>query len=201
MKTRYLPHFSALLLAVAGQPSAAQEAPEDWDVTIARGDSYEVDFTTDEGTWMSTDVSPDGHWIAFTSYRFKEDGSLPALLRLVHLPSERHRDLWFDMFRTGPVFDPSGTSCGLTARASCSSNERLTPSKVRSDLFDGDKSAEPPIIQGIFWATLLSTFPDETRLAIPLASVSNVGMSPSQRSGKSPLHICFSSAASLGNWD
>jgi Tol biopolymer transport system component len=84
MNARYLPRLSALLLAVFVQPVGAQEAPEEWDVTIARGDSYEVDFTTDEGTWMSTDVSPDGQWIAFdllgSVYRIPISGGEAELL-------------------------------------------------------------------------------------------------------------------------
>ncbi len=44
---------------------AATTDPPDWDVTLARGETREIDFETDEGTWMSVDVSPDGRWIAF----------------------------------------------------------------------------------------------------------------------------------------
>lgn len=36
-----------------------------WDVTQARGQTRDIRFTTDEGTWLSMDVSPDGSWIAF----------------------------------------------------------------------------------------------------------------------------------------
>ena len=36
-----------------------------WDVTLARGKTREIDFTTTEGTWMSADLSPDGTWLAF----------------------------------------------------------------------------------------------------------------------------------------
>ena len=36
-----------------------------WDVTLARGKTREIDFTTTEGTWMSSDISPDGKWIYF----------------------------------------------------------------------------------------------------------------------------------------
>ena len=36
-----------------------------WDVTLARGKTRDIDFTTTEGTWMSVDLSPDGNWIAF----------------------------------------------------------------------------------------------------------------------------------------
>ncbi|MEX2472206.1 MAG: hypothetical protein WEA34_08515, partial [Gemmatimonadota bacterium] len=57
----------ALMAGAAGAagPLAAQQSDETWDVTEARGRSYTVDFTTDEGTWMSLDVSPDGRWIVF----------------------------------------------------------------------------------------------------------------------------------------
>ncbi len=48
--------FSCFCLA---QPS------ETWDVTKARGQTREIDFTTTEGTWMSVDISRDGQWIAF----------------------------------------------------------------------------------------------------------------------------------------
>lgn len=40
-------------------------AAEKWDITQARGQTREIDFTTEEGTWMSLDVSPDGQWIIF----------------------------------------------------------------------------------------------------------------------------------------
>jgi Tol biopolymer transport system component/imidazolonepropionase-like amidohydrolase len=41
------------------------EAAEPWDVTRARGETREIDFSTSEGTWMSADLSPDGRWIVF----------------------------------------------------------------------------------------------------------------------------------------
>lgn len=36
-----------------------------WDVTLARGKTRDIDFTTNVGTWTSVDLSPDGTWIAF----------------------------------------------------------------------------------------------------------------------------------------
>jgi tricorn protease-like protein len=39
--------------------------PKAWDPTQPRGNTREVDFTTDEGTWMSADISPDGQWVVF----------------------------------------------------------------------------------------------------------------------------------------
>ncbi len=49
--------------ALAGQPSPTAE--EAWDVTLARGKTRIIDFTTDEGTWMTVDVFPDGERLVF----------------------------------------------------------------------------------------------------------------------------------------
>ena len=63
-----------LLLAAAATlllptPTLAQDTDDadtpEWDVTLARGETREIDFETDEGTWMSVDISPDGRWIVF----------------------------------------------------------------------------------------------------------------------------------------
>ena len=42
-----------------------------WDVTQARGQTREIDFTTSEGTWMSVDISPDGKYLAVTEHNGK----------------------------------------------------------------------------------------------------------------------------------
>lgn len=72
-----------LLTAVASGASAQERGPADWDVTQARGDTRTVDFTTDEGTWLSVDVSPDGTWMVFDLlghvYRAPTDGSSAAV--------------------------------------------------------------------------------------------------------------------------
>ena len=56
----------AVALATNPQPAVAQ-APADtgWDVTKPRGRVREIDFTVDEGTWTSLDVSSDGKWVVF----------------------------------------------------------------------------------------------------------------------------------------
>lgn len=59
-RPRALPIVAALLLAL---PVEAQENESRWDVTETRGATRTLDFTTDEGTWMSLDLSPDGRWI------------------------------------------------------------------------------------------------------------------------------------------
>ena len=54
-----------LAATAATSAAQAQQPDPDWDVTLARGETREIDFVTDEGTWMSVDVSPDGDWIVF----------------------------------------------------------------------------------------------------------------------------------------
>ena len=49
------------------------------------------------------------------------------------------------------------------------------PSKMSLVLVEGDRSAEPPTSHGTAWATALSTCPDESRLAMPLASAREAG--------------------------
>jgi Tol biopolymer transport system component len=65
MNIRWYGATSALLaLAALGSMTAARQAPR-WDVTAPRGTTRQIDFTIDQGTWMSLDVSPDGAWIIF----------------------------------------------------------------------------------------------------------------------------------------
>jgi Tol biopolymer transport system component len=64
-----------LLLVSIAAPIGAQEPTlagradpgngRAWDVTLARGKTREIDFTTSEGTWLSPSLSPDGRWIVF----------------------------------------------------------------------------------------------------------------------------------------
>src|SRR6476646_5055899 len=58
-------HVLTLLAVVAGNPVHAQAPDPAWDITKPRGATKEIDFTTTEGTWMSTDITPDGRWIVF----------------------------------------------------------------------------------------------------------------------------------------
>ena len=76
MKSRHVAMRHALLslfragsiLLVAG-PAVGQEQPaadgSAWDVTDPPGPRFEISVDTDEGTWMSVDVSPDGSEIVF----------------------------------------------------------------------------------------------------------------------------------------
>ncbi|MEM7690070.1 MAG: amidohydrolase family protein [Pseudomonadota bacterium] len=68
-------HISAALLSgsmLASASAALAQKDKDgedakWDVEAAKGaEIKQVPITTDEGTWMDVDVSPDGRFIAFT---------------------------------------------------------------------------------------------------------------------------------------
>lgn len=58
-----------LLLEVAThtqtQTPSSPDQKERWDVQAARGRTRTVEFTTDEGTWMTVDVTPDGRTLVF----------------------------------------------------------------------------------------------------------------------------------------
>ena len=56
---------SCALAAAAAPVQDASNKPEAWDVEAAHGPEKTVEFDTDEGTWMSCDVSPDGRTIVF----------------------------------------------------------------------------------------------------------------------------------------
>lgn len=55
----------AACLATDPWPAAAQTPQGQWDITQPRGQTREIDFMTDEGTYMSVDLSPDGQWLVF----------------------------------------------------------------------------------------------------------------------------------------
>jgi Tol biopolymer transport system component len=50
----------------AQRPAAADSGNRPaWDVTLPRGTTRDIDFTTSEGTRMSVDISADGSWVVF----------------------------------------------------------------------------------------------------------------------------------------
>ena len=76
----------ALLILSLGLSSAgcAGPADDDWDVTDTGQPDRAVEFTVDEGTWMSLTVSPDGETIAFDLlgdiYRIPAEGGQATLV-------------------------------------------------------------------------------------------------------------------------
>ena len=55
----------ALISVLFCQLSLAQMDKKKWDVNNPPGESKEITFTVDEGTWMNLDVSPNGQTIVF----------------------------------------------------------------------------------------------------------------------------------------
>src|SRR5215475_14715789 len=59
-------YASAVILAcLFVLPLFAEDTKPAWNVTQTRGKTRDIDFDTQEGTWMSMDISPDGKWIVF----------------------------------------------------------------------------------------------------------------------------------------
>ena len=55
-----------IIVSIFSFPLLAQKASKKWDVANPTGWSYkEIPLSTDEGTWMNLDVSPDGTEIVF----------------------------------------------------------------------------------------------------------------------------------------
>ncbi len=59
--------LSQLANARAFQPdtTASKDSTKKWDVTAKHGPTTDIEFETDEGTWIACDVSPDGKRILF----------------------------------------------------------------------------------------------------------------------------------------
>src|SRR5688572_1153518 len=55
----------ALALTLCSGASAKEE-PAKWDVNAAHAKGKRVSFSTDEGTWLDLDLSPDGRQIVFS---------------------------------------------------------------------------------------------------------------------------------------
>jgi hypothetical protein len=68
MSAKSLAVVCALLIAASNVFAADTPKKKDdkkWDVEAPLGPTKTVEFTTDEGTWMNLDVSPDGKEIVF----------------------------------------------------------------------------------------------------------------------------------------
>jgi len=102
-----------LLMLLASMTSFSQEKKDDskWDVTNPKGDFNfkEHQFSTDEGTWMNLDVSPDGKTIVFDLmgdiYSMPITGGKATALR-TGIP-----------FEVQPHFSPNGKKIAFTSDA------------------------------------------------------------------------------------
>ena len=100
--------FSWILLS-SSFPSFSQDSPDKWDVNTPLEPFVSVDITTEEGTWMNLDVSPDGTTLVFDMlgdiYSLPISGGDARLLRGGHA------------FEVQPRFSPDGKRISFTSDA------------------------------------------------------------------------------------
>src|SRR5262249_28101447 len=65
MKTQLLLLLTSVSVAIAQSPAANESKDAGWSTTQTRGKTGTISFTTQEGTWISVDISPYGKWIVF----------------------------------------------------------------------------------------------------------------------------------------
>src|ERR1051326_1697703 len=91
----------------ASPKDTSKKAEQKWDVSAKHGPSTDVEFDTDEGTWMACDVSPDGKKIVFDLlgdiYIMPYTGGAATLLS--GGPS----------YEAQPRFSPDGTKISFTS--------------------------------------------------------------------------------------
>src|SRR5262245_49128042 len=102
--------ITALVAHAADDPKKKDDKKKDdkkWDVEAPLGPTHAVEFTTNEGTWMNLDVSPDGKDIVFDLlgdiYTMPITGGKAALLR------------GGPAFETQPRYSPDGKRISYTS--------------------------------------------------------------------------------------
>ncbi len=96
-----------LALALVPAPVIAQNGEDGWDVEQSLGPSRTLAFTTDQGTWMNLDVSPDGGTLVFDL--------LGDLYAMPTTGGEATRLTSGGAFDFQPRYSPDGSSIAFTS--------------------------------------------------------------------------------------
>lgn len=111
---KYFLTFILLITSLTITSQTAKESPKDslskaWDVSTPALPFKEVTINTDEGTWMSVDISPDGSTLVFDLlgdiYTLPASGGNATLIRGGHA------------FEVQPRFSPDGSKISFTSDA------------------------------------------------------------------------------------
>ncbi len=151
---RILPVLVALLLALSGTAGSQQQDDADKNpadnkaqkkLILERAET--VTFTTDEGTWMSLDVSPDGQSIAFDL--------LGDLYVMPAAGGEARRIVGGMAFESQPRFSPDGNHIAFLSDRSGVENlwiANADGSDPKAVSTDGPTSDRPQLMSSPAWA-------------------------------------------------
>jgi len=129
--------FASLLPASA---FAQGKGDSEWDVTVPRGKTREIDFTTSEGTWTSVDISRDGSFIVFDLlshiYRMPASGgTATALTQNSGMASNFHPRISPDGKSIAFVSDRAGGDYNLWVMDADGGNPHIVANEPKSRMF------------------------------------------------------------------